>query len=73
MNTFLTVADVGRLVDPPITPGAVRGHVARGNLRVSALTPKGVRLFSREAVEEFLADRAAAAAAKRITRGQASD
>ncbi len=58
---YLTVSDVGRLVD--LTPAGVRVAVARGQLRVARTTARGWRLFSRADVDAFIAARA-----KRVER-----
>lgn len=52
---LLAVADVARIIDR--TPATVRAVVARGRLTPRAITPRGVRLFAREDVENYLAMR----------------
>jgi DNA-binding transcriptional MerR regulator len=48
---YLESNDVGRASE--ITAAAVRFHVAAGHLHPAAVTQRGTRLFTREAVEEF--------------------
>lgn len=55
---FLTAADAARILD--LTPSGVRLAANTGRLRVAAMTPGNVRLFSREDVERFKRARAKA-------------
>lgn len=63
MSDWLTVADVGRAVG--LTPDTVRWLANTGRLRVGARTQGGLRLFRREAVEEYLEVRRRRAASRR--------
>jgi hypothetical protein len=57
MNTYLETADVARRAG--ITPGLVRREAAEGKLAATAVTERGGRLFSPEAVQRYLAERRA--------------
>jgi hypothetical protein len=50
---LLTVSEAGRLLNPPLTPAGVRAAAERGDLRVSARTRGGQRLFTVSDIEEF--------------------
>lgn len=56
---LLTVADVGRRCDPPLTPHAVRAALKAGRIRATTRTPGGMSLFSPADVEAFDASRRA--------------
>ena len=59
MSDFLHVSDVAReatLNGDPLTPAGIRAAADRGDLD-AIRTPGGVRIFTREAVEIFLARR----------------
>jgi DNA-binding transcriptional MerR regulator len=63
MRQLMTVAEVGRSLDPPLTPAAVRAAANAGRLPVATKTESGVRLFDRADVERFQQERAARRAA----------
>ncbi|HVL66530.1 MAG TPA: hypothetical protein VM364_04625 [Vicinamibacterales bacterium] len=48
---LLQSADAARLLD--LTPEAIRIAARQGRIAVAMETPRGVRLFTREAVEEY--------------------
>ncbi len=48
-----------------ITPSGVGRAVREGRLRAAAVTPRGLRLFTREAVEEYNVARRGRAALRR--------
>ena len=53
---FLTVAEFGRALDPPLTPASVRAAERQG--RITAIrTASGMRLFTRAEAERFQRDR----------------
>jgi len=58
---FLTSADVARLANQrgdSLTPAGVRLAAVTGRLLTAATTAHGVRLFTRDIVEDFLRQRA---------------
>ena len=55
MNRYLETADVARRAG--ITPGLVRREAAAGRLEAAAVTERGGRLFSAEAVRRYLEER----------------
>jgi len=55
MNTYLQTADVARRAG--ITPGLVRREAASGRLEAAAVTERGGRLFSPNAVRRYLEER----------------
>lgn len=59
MDRLLEVGDVARRLN--LSPDSVRGLARIGRLPVAATTPRGVRLFSVETVEELYAQREGAA------------
>ena len=54
---FLSSADAARILN--ITPAGVRVAALQKRLRVAAVTAGGVRLFARDDVERYAAERAA--------------
>jgi DNA-binding transcriptional MerR regulator len=54
-NDLLESADAGRILG--LTPAAVRQLARRGILPVVGRTARGVRLFTREAIEELARER----------------
>jgi DNA-binding transcriptional MerR regulator len=54
-NDLLESADAGRILG--LTPAAVRQLARRGTLPVAGVTPRGVRLFTREAIEQLARER----------------
>jgi hypothetical protein len=63
---LLTVAEVARAVDPPLTPAGIRAAVATGRIRVTVRTRSGVKLFDLAAVREFQAERSRRLAARKV-------
>ena len=57
MTELLLSSDVAKASGGDITPSGVRQAADRGRLRTALRTPGGVRLFTRQAAEEFLASR----------------
>lgn len=57
--TLLTSADVAREARGEITPATVRLDAISGRLVAAAVTARGQRLFTRDEVERYLAERAA--------------
>lgn len=55
---LLLSSDVSRLACGDVTPATVRGDAARGRIAIAAVTPRGHRLFTREAAVVYLAARA---------------
>jgi DNA-binding transcriptional MerR regulator len=54
-HDFLESADAGRILG--LTPAAVRQLARRGILPVAQVTSRGVRLFTREAIEQLARQR----------------
>jgi DNA-binding transcriptional MerR regulator len=54
-DELLMSADAGRVLN--LTPAAVRQLARRGTLPVARMTPRGVRLFTREAIEQLARQR----------------
>src|SRR5262245_47971168 len=54
-DELLESADAGRVLG--LTPAAVRQLARRGTLPVARVLPRGVRLFTREAIEELARER----------------
>ena len=63
MRQLMTVAEVARVLDPPLTPAGVRAAADAGRLRVALKTASKMRLFDPEDVDAFQAERAARRAA----------
>jgi hypothetical protein len=61
---FLLPSDVGRQLEPPLTPAGVRRLVAVGHLNPDAKTLGGTHLFSQAAVEALQRKREARAGGK---------
>jgi predicted site-specific integrase-resolvase len=55
MELFLETADVANRAG--VTPGLVRRDAAQGRLEAVAVTQRGGRLFSAEAVQHYLEER----------------
>jgi DNA-binding transcriptional MerR regulator len=55
MERFHETADVARRAG--ITPGLVRREAAEGRLETAAVTERGGRLFTPEAIRRYLEDR----------------
>jgi DNA-binding transcriptional MerR regulator len=55
MTELLLSADVAKELG--VTPAAIRIAASKGQIDTAAVTAGGVRLFSRQAVEEFRARR----------------
>jgi DNA-binding transcriptional MerR regulator len=53
---LLTAGDIAR--ERGVSPDTVRGWERSGKLATAARTPGGVRLFNREAVQQFFDQRA---------------
>jgi hypothetical protein len=53
---FLLTSDVGR--EAQLTPNAIKAAADRGELKVCLRTIRGVRVFTREAVDAYLQRRA---------------
>jgi DNA-binding transcriptional MerR regulator len=54
-DELLESADASRILG--LTPAAVRQLARRGTLPFAHVTPRGVRLFAREAIERLARDR----------------
>jgi DNA-binding transcriptional MerR regulator len=57
METYFETADVAKRAG--ITPGLVRREAAEGKLEATAVTERGGRLFSADAVRRYLEGRRA--------------
>jgi len=69
MLQLLESADVARLIER--TPGTVRHLVKSGRIRPVAITPRGLRLFRLEDVENFRRQRAVRATSNSAISGKA--
>jgi Helix-turn-helix domain len=54
-DDLLESADASRILG--LTPATVRQLARRGTLPVASVTPRGVRLFTREAIEKLARER----------------
>jgi DNA-binding transcriptional MerR regulator len=70
--TYYTASDVTRLIlHGQLTPAGIRAAVQRGDLQPAATTAGGIKLYTREQIEDYVARRDARRDARRHAGGAA--